>query len=311
MGASDVPDRVDQVRRFNRFYTRQIGVLDEGFLRSPFSLAEGRVLYELAHSRGLLATQVGNALGLDAGYLSRILARFESSGLVKKQRSKVDGRQQTLTLTSTGKRALAGLDAASREGMRAVLEPMARFDRWRLIDAMQSIERLLTPEPDQSPPFTLRQYQAGDMGWVLERHGALYFQEYGWDIRCEALFAEVVTNFLQHYDPSHERCWIAERRGARVGSIFLVRHPERPGVAKLRLLLVEPEARGLGVGRALVRACTEFARACGYHTITLWTQSILLAARRLYAEEGYTKVHEAPHASFGPDLVEEVWELGL
>jgi DNA-binding MarR family transcriptional regulator/GNAT superfamily N-acetyltransferase len=309
--AADLGDRVELVRRFNRFYTRRIGVLDEGLLRSPFSLTEARVLYELAHRRHVRATWLARDLGLDAGYLSRMLARFEASGLVKKRRSKVDARFQVLTLTAAGRRTFAALDTASHEDARALLEPMVQFDRRRLIDAMQSIERVLTPERVPMPLFTLRQHQPGDMGWVVERHGALYFQEYGWDMRFEALVSEIVTGFVRHYDPSRERCWIAERTGARIGSTFLVRHPDRPGVAKLRLLLVDPDARGLGLGRALVHACTVFARERGYHTITLWTQSNLLAARHLYAQEGYTKISQAPHDSFGRDLVEEVWELTL
>jgi DNA-binding MarR family transcriptional regulator/GNAT superfamily N-acetyltransferase len=312
VGRADEPsDRVELVRRFNRFYTRRIGVLDEGLLRSPFSLTEARILYELAHDRQIRATWLARDLGLDAGYLSRILARFEASGLVKKQRARVDGRFQVLTLTAAGRRTFAALDAASREDARALLDPMVPFDRRRLIDAMQSIERVLAPERVQMPPFTLREHQPGDMGWVVERHGALYFAEYGWDMRFEALVAEIVTDFVRRHDSSRDRCWIAERQGDRIGSIFLVPHPERAGVARLRLLLVEPEARGLGVGRALVHACTVFARERGYHTITLWTQSHLLAARCLYAQEGYVKVHDASHDSFGHQMVEEVWELAL
>jgi len=311
MGANELRYHVELVRRFNRFYTRQIGVLNDKLLRSPYSLTEARVLYELATRPVPWAARMADDLGLDAAHMSRILARFERSGLVRRQRSKADGRAHRLMVTAAGRRAFAALDTSSHETTWGMLEAMVQIDRRRVIDAMQSIERLLSPEPDQAPPFTLRRHQPGDMGWVVERHGALYFEEYGWNMLFEALVAEIVTSFIRHYDAARERCWIAERHAVRVGAVFLVRHPDRPGVARLRLLLVEPDARGLGVGRALVHACTQFARERGYHTITLWTQSILVAARHLYAQEGYTKRHEAPHESFGQHLIEEVWELAL
>jgi DNA-binding MarR family transcriptional regulator/GNAT superfamily N-acetyltransferase len=309
--ASELLERVETMRRFNRFYTRRIGVLVERYLESPFTLTEARVLYELATREVPWTTHIAKDLGLDPAHLSRILARFERNGLLRRQRAKADGRYHRLMVTANGKRAFASLDTASRESTWDLLELLPRVDQRRLTDAMQSIERVLDPERDGAPPFTLRHHRPGDMGWVVERHGALYFEEYGWDMRFEALVAEIVTGFVRQSDPRHERCWIAERNGERIGSVFLVRHPDRPAVAKLRLLLVEPDARGLGLGRALVHACTLFARERGYHTITLWTQSTLVGARHLYAQEGYTKVHEAPHQSFGHELVEETWELVL
>lgn len=311
MRRSTLARRVEAVRRFNRFYTRQIGLLEEGLLRSPFSLTEARVLFELAHHDDATATHLGRELGLDAGYLSRILRSFQRRGLVRKRPAAHDGRRQLLSLTAAGQRAFARLNAASHAEIEAVLRALAAPDRDRLIGAMDTIQSLLGAQPEHRVPFILRPHQSGDMGWVVERHGVLYNQEYAWDETFEALVAGIVARFIQEFDPKRERCWIAEREGENVGSVFLVRHPEREGVAKLRLLLVEPSARGLGIGKRLVQECTRFARQAGYARITLWTNSVLSAARRIYEAEGYVMVEEEPHHSFGHDLVGQNWELKL
>lgn len=303
--------RIESVRRFNRFYTRQTGLLREGLLRSPFTLTEGRIVYELAQHEQATATHLAQELGLDAGYLSRILSGFEKRGLLEKTPSEADRRQVLLALTDEGRAAFAELDAASRQEIEGMLAALVEEEQQRLIDAMQTIERLLGAEPEHRVPYLLRPHRPGDIGWVVQRHGVLYNREYGWDERFEALVAELVARFIREFDPRRERCWIAEREGANVGCVFLVRHPEREGVARLRLLLVEPQARGLGIGRRLVRECTRFARQAGYHTITLWTNSVLHAAIRIYEREGYRLVGEEPHHSFGHDLVGQTWELAL
>lgn len=311
MAAADLLHRAEAVRRFSRFYTRKIGVLQEGLLDTPFSLTEARVIYELAHRDGATATEIGEELGLDPGYLSRILRRFQDQRLIKKTPSATDARQSCLSLTKQGRQAFAGLDVASRREIEALLAELATEEQQRLVAAMRTIEGVLGAEPDGETPYHLRRHQPGDMGWVVQRHGALYSQEYGWDARFESLVARITADFIDDHDSQRERCWIAEREGERLGSIFLVRHPEREGVAKLRLLLVEPRARGLGIGKRLVGECTRFARRAGYRRITLWTNSVLVAARRLYEQEGYELVHEEPHHSFGHDLVGQTWELDL
>jgi DNA-binding MarR family transcriptional regulator/GNAT superfamily N-acetyltransferase len=305
------PAPISAVRRFNRFYTRRIGVLNEGHLRSPFSLAEVRVLYELSHRENLTAALLGKELGLDAGYLSRILRRFEKQGFVGRTPSAADGRQSHLRLTDAGRETFATLNARSTDEIAAMLAALAPAEQRRLVDAMRTIERLLGAPPEPGTPYLLRPHQPGDIGWVIHRHGALYAQEYGWDERFEALVAEIAAKFIQNLDPRRERCWIAERDGESVGSVFLVRHPDAAGVAKLRLLLVEPSARGLGIGTRLVDECVRFARRAGYRTITLWTQSMLHAARHIYEQAGFRLVREEPHQSFGHDLVGETWELEL
>lgn len=314
---------VDAVRRFNRFYTRRIGILDRSHLHSPFSLAEVRVLYELArwpesHSEPATATAVGRELGLDPGYLSRILRKFERRGLVRRTAAPDDARQQHLQLTANGRKTFTGLDARASEDVKALLTGLDEKARTRLVEAMSTIQQLLAA-PDgteaageeRMPAFILRPPRSGDYGWVVERHGAVYAEEYGWNERFEALVARIVADYIDQYDPALDRCWIAERRGERVGSVFLVKHQDRPGVARLRLLLVEPSARGLGLGAALVNECTSFARQVGYHTITLWTNSVLTSARKLYEAAGYKLVEERAHNLFGPELVGQTWELSL
>jgi DNA-binding MarR family transcriptional regulator/GNAT superfamily N-acetyltransferase len=311
MAERTLEQRVQAVRRFNRFYTRQIGLLADGLLATPFGLTEARVLYELAHDEGTTATELGDELRLDAGYLSRILRGFEGRGLVAREPSPGDRRRYLLTLTAAGHAAFAVLDAASRTQIEGMLGELDAADSERLVGALETVQRLLSPQPSRRSPYLLRPHHAGDMGWVVQRHGVLYNREYGWDEQFEALVAEIVAGFVRDFDGRRERCWIAERDGENVGSVFLVRHPERDGVAKLRLLLVEPHVRGLGIGRRLVQECTRFARQAGYHTIMLWTNRVLHAARRIYEQEGYRLVLEEPHHSFGHHLVGQTWELTL
>jgi DNA-binding MarR family transcriptional regulator/GNAT superfamily N-acetyltransferase len=309
MAENGLAARVAAVRGFNRFYTRKIGVLQEGLLQSAFSLAEARVVYELAQRLAPTASELCRDLGLDAGYLSRILRRFEKSGLVTRTISATDGRQQLLALTQAGREAFAALDAGSRADVSALLRELALPDQARLVAAMLGIERLLGGGRPADARYLLRPHRPGDMGWVVQSHGALYAEEYHWDQRFEALVADIVAKFIRRYDAARERCWIAERDGEPVGSIFLVR--QSAAVAKLRLLLVDPRARGLGIGAGLVAECVRFAKLAGYRKLTLWTQSILTAARQIYQASGFRRVREEPHHSFGHDLVGEYWELKL
>jgi DNA-binding MarR family transcriptional regulator/N-acetylglutamate synthase-like GNAT family acetyltransferase len=302
-------DRVAALRRFNRFYTRKLGVLEEHFLRSPFSLAEARVLYELAHGDQTTAKAIGHSLGLDAGYLSRILERLSRARLISRETSSADGRQSLLALTQKGKAAFAPLDRRSRQEIEKMLRTLAERDQRRLVQAAGTIETLLAGPREREPAISLREAKAGDFGWIVSRHGALYAEEYGWNESFEALVAEILATFIRERDAKRERCWIAELDGERAGSVTLVR--ESGKTAKLRLLFVEPNARGFGVGRRLVEECIRFARAAGYRKITLWTQSVLVAARAIYLRAGFKKVREAPHASFGKKLVGEYWELKL
>jgi DNA-binding MarR family transcriptional regulator/ribosomal protein S18 acetylase RimI-like enzyme len=303
-------DMVAAVRAFNRFYTRQVGALNERLLASRFSLAEVRVLYELAHREALTAAMLGKDLGLDAGYLSRLLASFVQRGLVRRASSQADARQRVLGLTEKGRTTFSRLDRLASAEIDGVLAPLGVSDRRRLLAAMETIRTLLDPRAAaDGAQFLLRPPQPGDYGWVVHRHGALYAEEYGWDERFEALVAEVVAAFVQKHDPKRERCWIAERRGEVVGSVFVVKKSET--VAQLRLLYVEPSARGLGIGRRLVDECLRFARRTRYRKMTLWTQSTLTAARRIYAAAGFTLVRAEPHESFGYPLTAEIWETKL
>jgi DNA-binding MarR family transcriptional regulator/N-acetylglutamate synthase-like GNAT family acetyltransferase len=313
-GEGDVADlaaeqRISTVRRFNRFYTKQIGLLGESYLETPFSLTEARVLYELAHRERPSATELARELALDPGYLSRILRGFERRRLLSRTRSKADGRQSQLSLTGRGRAAFAPLDVRSRADIGGMLGRLGPGEQRRLVDAMLTIEALLAGAPEAKAAYVLRPHQPGDMGWVVHRHGALYAQEYGWDETFEALVAEVVANFIRHFDPKRERCWMAEKDGEIVGSVFLVKRSKT--VSQLRLLLVEPRARGLGIGARLCAECVRLARELGYKKITLWTNSVLVAARRIYEAAGFRLVRKAPHRSFGHDLVGEIWELRL
>ena len=309
MAESEFDQRVGAVRRFNRFWTRRIGVLREGYLESPFSLTEVRVLYELARCEETTASELGKELGLDAGYLSRILRGFEGRGLISKKPSETDGRRSLLRLTEGGQEAFAPLDARSREDVGAMLGALSAAEQDRLVGAMRTIEELLGAQPEAKVPYLLRPHEPGDMGWVVHRHGILYAREYGWDERFEALVARIVADFVDNFDPAKERCWIAESDRAILGCVFVVK--ESDTVAKLRLLLVEPEARGLGLGTRLVEECVRFARSRGYDKLTLWTNSVLDAARRIYEEKGFEIVEEEEHHSFGKDLVGQNWELKL
>ncbi len=309
MASTHIGQHVEAVRRFSRFYTKQIGLLQEKILRSPFSLAEARVIYELAHHEKTTATELSNELGLDAGYLSRILRDFNKRGLIDKGRSEADGRKKYLRLSENGQAAFAGINTRSRREIEAKLSNLSPADRTRLVQAMQTVEDLLGAKTENKVPYILRTHQPGDMGWVVHRHGILYAEEYAWDEQFEALVAEIVTGFIRNYDPKRERCWIAEMDGDSVGSVFLVKQSD--STAKLRLLLVEPKARGLGIGNRLVNECLKFARQVGYSRITLWTNSILTAARRIYQKAGFRLTDEQPHTSFGHDLIAETWELKL
>jgi len=309
MAVRELEQRVEAARRFNRFYTRTIGVLREGAYKSPFSLTEVRVLYELAHRDQPTATALGRDLGLDAGYLSRILRGFERRGLVLKTRSTADGRQSHLALTAQGRKVFAPLNARSHDEVAALLGGLSSAAQGRLVGAMQTIERLLGDREEPHAPYVLRSPQPGDLGWVVHRHGAVYAQEYGYDAQFEALVAGIVAQFVQRFDPKRERCWIAEQRGEVVGSVFLVARSK--SVAQLRLLLVEPNARGSGLGTRLVSECVRFARQTVYRKVMLWTQSELRAARRLYEAAGFRMVRKEKNHSFGKDLVSETWELDL
>jgi DNA-binding MarR family transcriptional regulator/N-acetylglutamate synthase-like GNAT family acetyltransferase len=309
MVQTDFGRRVDAVRRFNRFYTRQIGVLNRGYLDSPFSLTQVRVLYELAHREKPTASELADDLGLDKGYLSRILQGFETRGLIGKTTAEGDGRQRVLSLTAQGRRVVGPLETRARRQIGAILKRLGPDEQRRLVEAMSAIEGLVAVRAEPRAPYVLRPHGPGDMGWVVHRHGALYAQEYGWDERFEALVAGIVATFIEHFDPKHERCWIAEQDGQILGCVFFVKKSKT--VAKLRLLLVEPKARGLGLGTRLVDECIRFARQVGYRKITLWTNDVLRAARHIYEKAGFQVVHRGPHHSFGHDLVEETWELTL
>jgi DNA-binding MarR family transcriptional regulator/N-acetylglutamate synthase-like GNAT family acetyltransferase len=306
---SEIEKRVAAVRRFNRFYTQRIGVLRDGWAKSQFSLAEARVLYELTRRDQATASEIASELALDAGYLSRILRGFRARGLVATERSKADGRQSLLTLTARGRKAFAPLEAYSEAEAARLLGALSPPERTRLVAAMQTIEGLLAGETGSARAYILRAHRPGDMGWIVSRHGALYAHDYGWDERLEALCAEIVAPFVRNFDPARERCWIAERDGDNVGSVMLVK--ETADVARLRLLLVEPKARGLGLGTRLVDECIRFARQSGYRQVTLWTHSVLTAARRIYEQAGFKLVHRQAHDHFGKTLMGETWELKL
>jgi DNA-binding MarR family transcriptional regulator/N-acetylglutamate synthase-like GNAT family acetyltransferase len=306
---SEQLQQIEAVRRFSRFYTRRIGVLHEGLLDSPFTLTEGRVVYELAHHETTTAAELARELDLDPGYLSRMLKSLEQRGYVVRRPAQDDGRQAILALSAHGEAAFAEINARSRAEVGGLLDPLGPDDRARLVDALATATRLLGETPQRRAPYILRPHQPGDIGWVIGRHGALYAEEYGFDETFEALVAEICAQFLKTFDARRERCWIAERDGENVGCVFVVRQSE--AVAKLRCLLVEPGARGLGVGARLVAECIRFARQKGYAKITLWTNSNLSAAIRLYERAGFTLVAEEPHRSFGHDLVGQTWELAL
>lgn len=300
---------VQSVRSFNRFYTRQIGLLGASVYDSAFSLTEVRVLYELACRSRPTAAELGKDLGLDAGYLSRILSRFQKRGLLSRTPSQSDRRRRFLALTARGRKSFAPLDARANTDMGRMLDQLPKADQQRLVRDMHEIQQLLSSPEGQPGPYLLRGHQPGDIGWVVHRHGILYSEEYGWDERFEALVAEIAAKFVQNFNPKRERCWIAERDGDILGSVFLVKDSDE--VARLRLLLVEPKARGLGLGKRLVEECVKFARRAGYKKITLWTQSVLDAARHIYQQAGFVLVNTEQYQGIGRDLVSETWDLEL
>jgi DNA-binding MarR family transcriptional regulator/GNAT superfamily N-acetyltransferase len=309
MPEQTLEQRVGSIRHFNRLYTRQIGVLQDGFLQTPYSLAEARVLYELAQRNKLTATELATALGLDHGYLSRILRSFSERDLISKAASPTDRRQSLISLTVKGRMAFAPLDQRSQDDIAAMIGKLSAADQDRVVTAMTTIGSLLWDEAEPDVPYILRPPRSGDMGWIASRHGVLYGKEYGWDERLEALCAEIVATFVRNFDPRRERCWIAERNGENVGSVLLVKDSDE--IARLRLLLVEPHARGLGIGARLVEECVRFARETGYRKITLWTHSVLTAARHIYERAGFRLVDSWTHDDFGKTLVGENWDLEL
>ena len=310
--APDLEARIAAVRRFSRFYTRQLGLLQESLVHTQFSLTEARVLYELANRDSVTASELAADLDLDHGYLSRILRRFGEDGLLAKKRAANDGRQSVITITAKGRKAFAPLNKGSHDQVAGMLEKLKPADQARVVGAMNTVESLLgtsLPSPSAVPAIILRPHQPGDMGWVTSAHGALYAQEYGWNIMFEALVAKITAEFIENFDARRERCWIAELDGERVGSVFVVRKNDE--VAKLRLLIVNPRARGLRLGTRLVDECLRFAKTAGYSSMTLWTQSNLTAARGIYQRAGFKLTAQEPHRSFGVDLIGETWDIKL
>jgi DNA-binding MarR family transcriptional regulator/GNAT superfamily N-acetyltransferase len=309
MSDATLENQIAAVRGFSRFYTSKLGIIEPKLLDSPWTLQEARIIYEIAARQDCTATDLVRTLGLDAGFLSRTLQALQRRQIVARKPSKADRRVTELALTAKGRAAFADLDGRSRDAVAALLTELDAAERAAVVGAMTTIEQALEPGPRKPASFLLRSHRPGDIGWIVSRHGALYAQEYGWDSSFEALAAEIGAQFIRSYDASLEHCWIAEIDGEPVGSVFLVEASAQ--VAKIRLLLVERRARGLGVGRALTEACIRFARQAGYTSITLWTQSILVAARGIYQRAGFRRVKEEPHHSFGVDLVGETWELEL
>jgi DNA-binding MarR family transcriptional regulator/GNAT superfamily N-acetyltransferase len=310
--APELEARIAAVRRFSRFYTRQLGLLQESLVHTRFSISEARVLYELAHRDSVTASELAADLDLDHGYLSRILRRFAEDGLLGKKRAPDDARQSLITITAKGRKAFAPLNKGSHDQVAAMLEKLSPADQSRVVGAMNTVETLLGASSQSSvaiPAIILRTHQPGDMGWVTSAHGALYAQEFGWNIEFEALVAKITAEFIENFDAKRERCWIAELDGERVGSVFVVRKNDE--IAKLRLLIIDPRARGLKLGRRLVEECLRFAKAAGYSSMTLWTQSNLTAARAIYQRAGFTLTAQERHHSFGVDLVGEIWDIDL
>jgi len=302
-------NQIAAIRGFSRFYTSKLGIIEPKLLDSPWTLQEARIIYEVAQHPGCTATNLVRNLGLDAGFLSRILQALQRRQVVMRKPSKQDGRASELTLTAKGRAAFAELDSRSRDEVAALLGKLDDGERAAVVHAITTIQDALEPPPQKPAGFLLRSHRPGDIGWVISRHGAIYAQEFGWDISFEALVADIAGAFLTSHSPAREHCWIAEVAGEPVGSVFLVKASD--DIAKLRLLLVEKKARGLGVGRALTEQCIRFARETGYREITLWTQSTLVAARGIYQTAGFRRTKEEPHHSFGVDLLGETWELKL
>jgi DNA-binding MarR family transcriptional regulator/GNAT superfamily N-acetyltransferase len=305
----DIAADIASIRRFNRFYTQKIGVLRDRLLDSEFSLTEIRVLYELAQRDAATAADIAEELALDPGYLSRILKRFRKLRYLARSVASPDRRRRQIALTASGRRAFARLDARSQREVRALAAPLSDEQRADVVESMRVIRAALDPGDATDSPIILRPHRPGDIGWVVQRHGELYWREYGCNEEFEALVARIAADFIRNLDPQRERCWIAERGGRNIGCVFLV--GKTRAVAKLRLLLVEPHARGVGLGRRLVDECIRFARDAGYRSLALWTQSNLTAARAIYAAAGFRLAAEEPHRSFGHDFVSETWQLDL
>ena len=305
----DFSNDILAVRAFNRFYTRLVGALDEHLLGSGLSLPEARLVYELATRGKTTAAAIAAELSLDPGYLSRLLRTLSERGVVDRLASESDGRQTMLSLSAAGRASFAPLEQKSNEAVGALLSPLSADTRRRVVAAMGTISRALAPAQKSPPAIILRRHQPGDIGWIIHRQGTLYAEEYGWDETYEALVAEILSAFVKNFDARRERAWIAEIEGVIAGSVFLVRQSDE--IAKLRLLYVEPEARGLGLGRRLVDECIAFARGTGYRTLTLWTNDVLSAARHIYESAGFRLISQGRHKSFGKDLVGQTWELAL
>ena len=309
MATPALENHVAAVRRFNRFYTQHLGVLRSDWLDSPFSLTEARVLYEIRQRDRATATEIGRDLGLDAGYMSRILRRFHKAGLIRKEISPDDGRQSFLTITARGKKAFDPLEQKTERQVGGVLGRLPGPEQDQLVAAMGAIERMIGPAPKQDGEIVLREPKPGDLGWIVQRHAELYLQEYGWAENFEGICAQIVADYVKNFDPACERCWIAEMDGRNVGCVFLVKDSGK--VARLRLLLVDPAARGRGLGTRLTGECVRFARECSYQRITLWTHKVLTAARHVYQQAGFRLTSSEAKKSFGKDVVSEYWDMTL
>jgi DNA-binding MarR family transcriptional regulator/GNAT superfamily N-acetyltransferase len=309
---ADSGAQVEAVRRFNRYYTRKIGVLEEGLLASSFTLTQARVLFELGARERVTSGELVGILGLDAGYLSRILQRFVESRLITRERSNEDGRRTELALTARGRKAFGAMDRRSRNAIAEMIAPISPAQRGRLLDAMHTVEQTLSESgATRRAIITVRPYRVGDVGWAIEQHGRMYAEEFGWNGEFEALVATLFARFATNHDPQSDRFWVAEVDGERVGCVFVVRNEKDPHAAQLRCLLVNPRGRGLGLGRRLVDECLHFAKSAGYERILLWTNDVLVAARRIYEGAGFSLVEESSHHSFGHDLVGQIWARPL
>ncbi len=309
MTEDQIREHISNIRRFNRFYTKRIGLLNKGLLRTRFTLSQARVIFELAQKNQTTSSDIAKNLEMDPSYLSRILSAFQNEGLIEKEKSDTDSRQWILKLTTKGRETFLELDERASDEIREMLECLSGEEQCRLLNAMSTIENVLESNSDLASSFLIRPHRAGDIGWIIHRHGVIYAEEHGWNEAFEALTAEILAKFIENYDLKRERIWIAERDGETVGSVMIVDAGDQ--VAQLRLLLVEPKARGMGIGRKLIEECIDFSRRNGYEKIKLWTQSNLHAARHLYLKYGFELVEEEPHRSFGHDLTAEVWELQL
>ena len=309
MAENQLIKSVADVRRFNRFYTKRIGLLEQGLLKTKFPLTQARIIFELAQHEQSTASELINELDLDPGYLSRILRTFEKDGLIRKTRSKSDNRHRLLKLTAKGKKSFSVLNNRSKQEIEELLKGLSEEDRHRLLNALQTIKNILGAKPESNRLYLLRSHRPGDIGWITHRHGAVYAEEYSFDETFEALVAEILARFIKDHDPKRERIWIAEQDGEQVGSVMIVDAGDQ--IAQLHLLFVDPKARGKGIGKRLIDECIHFAKRNNYQKIKLWTQSILLEARHLYSKAGFSITEEEPHTSFGQDLIAEIWELSL